>query len=123
MFGFKSLLSVTAELRNQFADSENNAIKFVILSYNKKHDELRTWYFANLKSVNPLSKDELILVSYFAPCGDWDKYYGDRFCWHLTYRRIALDILNNTLHYNNDFADDGSDVLPSWLRSDIDSCF
>lgn len=123
MFGFKSLLSVTCELRNQFAGRENDAIKFVILSYNKKHDELRTWYFANMKLVTPLSKDELILVCYFSPCGDWDKYYGDGLCWHLTFRRIALDILNNTLLYNNDFAVDDRDMLPSWLRSEIDSCF
>lgn len=123
MFGFKSLLSATFELRNQFAGRENDAIKFVILSYNKKHDELRTWYYSNMKLVTPLCNDELILVCYYAPCGNWDKYYGDKFCWNLTWRRIALDILNNTLLYNNDFAIDGRDVLPGWLRSDIESCF
>ena len=123
MFGYKSIFSVSSELREWFSCSENNAIKVVILSYNKKLDVLRLWFFSDMKLVTPLDADELILVSYYAPKGNWDKYYGDEFCWFLTSRRIALDILNNTLLYNSDFAVDGRDVLPSWLRAEIDSYF
>lgn len=123
MFGFKSLLSVASELRTWFADRENDVMQFVILSYNKKYDVLRTWFYSSPKLVTPLSNDELILVCYYAPDGNWVRYYGDEFCWNLTYRRIALDILNNTLLYNVDFIVDGRDVLPSWLRNDIESCF
>lgn len=123
MFGYKSIFSVSSELREWFSCSENNAIKFVILSYNKKLDVLRLWFFSDMKLVTPLDADELILVSYYAPRGNWDKYYGDEFCWFLTCRRIALDILNNTLLYNSDFAVDGRDVLPSWLRAEIEGYF
>lgn len=123
MFGFKSLLSVTFDLRNMFAGQESDAMQFVILSYNKRYDALRTFYFSNLKLVTPLGKDELILVCYYAPNGNWDKYYGDSYCWRLTCRQIALDIINNTLLYNNNFAVDGRDILPSWLRNEVDSHF
>lgn len=123
MLGHKSLLSVSAELRSFFAGRDYDAIKYVIVSYNKKYDVLHTWFYGDIKLVTPLSDDELILVCYYAPNGDWDKYYGDEFCWFLTCRRIAVDIINNTLLYNSDFAVDGRDVLPSWLRYEIDSCF
>lgn len=123
MNGHKNLFSVASELRSFFAGRENDAIKFVIVSYNKKYDKLRTWFYGDIKLVTPLCEDELILVCYYAPKGDWDKYYGDEFCWFLTCKRIALDIFNNTLLYNSNFAVDGRDVLPSWLRAEIDDLF
>lgn len=123
MFGYRSLFSFVCDLREWFSCSKNNAIKYVVLSYNKKYDLLHYWFYADIKLVTPLDKDELILVCYYAPGGNWSLYYGDDFCWFLTCRRVALDILNNTLLYNSDFAVDGRDVLPSWLRAEIEGLF
>lgn len=123
MLDCKTLFSATLELKYRFAGSENDNIKVVILSLNKRYDELHIWYFESPKLITPLAKDELILACYYAPDGNWDKLYGNEFNWLLTFRRIALDILNNTIFYDKDFPISGSDVLPSWLLNEIESFF
>lgn len=121
MLGCKQLVSVSYQLRDVFAGRENDAIKLVILLYHKAFDELRVLYYSDIKMVMPFSDQVIVLACYYAPKGDWRKWYGDDWCWDLTPKRMALDIINNTLLYNNDFTMDGRDLLPSWLRSDINS--
>lgn len=121
LFTFQNVYSVAWQLRDTFAGTDNNAVKLVILTYNKVNDNLRIYYYTDMSRVSPLSKDNLILVCYYAPQGDWRKWYGDDWCWDLSAKRIAIDIVNNTLLYNNFNTVNGMDVLPSWLRSDIES--
>lgn len=123
MLGFKTLWSATFALRNKFAGKENDSIKVVVLTCNNEYDELRLWYFESPKLVTLLSNNELILACYYAPDGNWNKFYGDELCWLLDYKRIAFDILNNTIFYDTNFAVNESDVLPSWLLFEIESCF
>ena len=123
MLDCKTLFSATLELKYRFAGSENDNIKVVILSWNKRDDELHIWYFESPGLVTPLGKDEFILACYYAPDGNWDKYYGNEFSWLLTNRRISLDILNNTVFYDEDFPINSNDVLPSWLLYEIKSYF
>ena len=123
MIGYESLLTVALALRFIFAGCENNAIKFVRVSYNVKYDSLRIWYDTDIKKITPLSSEEIVLVCYYAPRGDWSKLYGKYECWDLTAKRIAIDIFNNALIYNRDFIVDFKYILPSWLVDEIESYF
>lgn len=123
LYTYNSLFFVAVQLRDTFASSSNDKIKYVVLTYSKPNDNLHLHYFEDVDNVTPFSKDDVILTCYYAPKGDWEKWYGDEWCWFLTTRRIALDIRSNSLLYNSDFAVDRSDVLPSWLRTEIDGCF
>lgn len=123
MLDCKTLFSATLELKYRFAGMEDDYIKVVILSLNKRSDELHIWYFESPLLVTPLAEDELILACYYAPDGNWDKFYGNEFNWCLTSRRIAVDILNNTIFYDEDFPINGKDMLPSWLLNEIESYF
>ena len=116
-----NVYSVSWQLRDTFAGSSNNAVKLAILTYNKVNNNLRIYYYTDMSRVSALSKDNLILVCYYAPQGDWRKWYGDDWCWDLSPKRIAIDIVNNTLLYNNFNDVNGMDVLPTWLRGDIES--
>ena len=121
MLGYKSLFSATLDIRNRFAGRENDIIKVIILSLDKRYDELHVWFFESPELVAPLSKNDIILACYYAPDGNWVKFYGDKLYWLLTDRHIALDILNNTIFYDEDFPISGSDMLPSWLVDEIES--
>ena len=123
MLDCKTLFSATLELKYRFAGIDDDYVKVVILSLNKRYDELHIWYFECPELVTPLGEDELILACYYAPDGNWDKFYGNEFSWMLTNRRIALDILNNTIFYDEDFPINGTDILPSWLLDEIGSYF
>ena len=123
MLYFKSLFSLSFHLRTIFGDVTDSQIKFIVITYNRDSNNLRIYYYNDIHDVKPFYSRLIILVCYYAPGGDWKKYYGDFWCWDISPRRIAIDIINNTLHYNENFVKDKSDVLPSWLRNDIENCF
>lgn len=120
MLYFDNLFSLSFQLRNNFGGRTDSQIKFIVIAYNKDSKNFRIYYYNDMHDVKPFYSRLVILVCYYAPGGDWNKYYGDDWCWNLSPRRIALDILNNTLQYNQNFIKDGSDVLPSWLRKYIE---
>lgn len=121
MLYFNNLFSLSFQLRNILGGRTDSQVRYIVIAYNRDSENLRIFYYNDIHVVKSFSSRLVILVCYYAPGGDWNKYYGDDWSWDLSPRRIALDILNNTLHYNEDFIKDGSDVLPSWLRKEIEN--
>lgn len=120
LYTFNSLIAVAHQLRDTFADSSNHEIEFVALTYSKENDNIHLLYYSNINLVTPFRKEDIILVCYYAPKGDWAKWYGDEWRWDLSVKRIALDIYTNTLSSNNFFPFICKDVLPSWLLNTIE---
>lgn len=120
MKGFNCLKHVAYRLRKIFASQSNGAIKCVVLSYCKSRDDLRLYFWGDVKDVQTFDDDELILLCYYAPFGNWKKWYGNDWCWSLNEKRIALDILNNTVLYKRYLELNGMEALPKWLRVEVE---
>lgn len=120
LYTFNSLISVAVQLRETFASCSNDKIKCVVLSYSKENDNLHLHYFTDINLITPFRKEDIVLACYYAPKGNWLKWYGNEWRWDLSVERIALDIYTNTFMCNNFFPLVDLDVLPSWLRDAIE---
>lgn len=121
MFSYQSLTRVAHLIRENFAGKTHDYVRLVLVVYNKDLDDIRLYFNKDLYLDNTLLKDELILVCYYAPLGNWKKYYGDEYWWDLGPKRIAMDIKNYTLLYNQHFAVNGMKILPGWLQIEIEN--
>lgn len=119
MFVRRNLVQVSSLIREELAGRCNDIIKVVVVSYNRISGNLRVYFIEDIDLANRPFEKELILVCYYAPLGDWKKWYGDEWRWDLSPKRIALDIKNNTLLYKRHYAVNGMEDLPNWLKTEV----
>ena len=119
MFVRRNLIQISSLIREELAGRCNDIIKVVVVTYCRISGNLRVYFIEDIDLANRPFVKELILVCYYAPSGDWKKWYGDEWRWDLSPKRIALDIKNNTLLYKRHYTVNGMEDLPNWLKTEI----
>ena len=119
MKGFNCLNQVVCRLQAVLSNQSIYEMQCVLLTYCKSIDDLRLYFFGDVGSVKTFDDDELVLLCYYAPMGDWQRCYGDDWISSLSKKRIARDILNNTVLYKRYLGLNGMEVLPKWLRVEV----
>lgn len=120
MFNHRNLVQVASQIQKVLEGKYNDCNRVVIVAYDRISDSLRIDFLEDFNKVNSSFEEELILVCYYAPKGNWKKWYGDEWFWELSAKRIALDIKNNTLLYQRHYAVNGMEDLPIWLKTEVE---
>lgn len=115
----KQIDKIAREIKKKVCGKYYSTYVGATIYIDMKYDELyvKLWEVGEQRTYG--SKNNIPIISYDCPKGNWCGWYGTKNKWHLTKRKIAKDIKYSLTDIFKDNVDEYLRLTPNWLIDEI----